>query len=199
MLRGRCRDCQAPISWRYPVGEGLTAVLFVAVALHDGRAWVLIPHLVFVSVMVLVSQVDLEARIIPNVVILPAALVGLPLMIALADGPWWEWPAAGIAAAGVLFVISELYYRVRHAEGMGQGDVKMALCMGIYLGVAVVPAFFIAFVSGAVTGVVVLALRKGDAKTAVPFGPFLAAGAIIALFAGQALIDAYLGLAFRNR
>ena len=118
VLRGRCRDCQAPISWRYPVGEGLTAVLFVAVALHDGRAWVLIPHLVFVSVMVLVSQVDLEARIIPNVVILPAALVGLPLMIALADGPWWEWPAAGIAAAGVLFVISELYYRVRHAEGL---------------------------------------------------------------------------------
>ncbi len=196
MLRGRCRDCRAPISWRYPVGEALTAVLFGAVAALDGLSWLLLPHLLFVSVMILVSQVDLEIKIIPDVVILPAALIGLPLMIVLGDGPWWEWPVAGLAAAGVLFLVGEVYYRLRHVEGMGLGDVKMALCMGIYLGVAVIPAFFIAFVGGAVIGVAVLASRRAHGQTALPFGPFLAAGAIIALFAGRTLIEAYLGLAF---
>ncbi len=199
VLRGRCRDCRAPISWRYPVGEALTALVFGAVAAVDGLTWLLVPHLIFVATMILVSQVDLEMRIIPDVVILPAALIGLPLMIAFGDGPWWEWPAAGVAAAAVLFLISEVYYRLRHVEGMGLGDVKMALCMGVYLGVAVVPALFIGFVSGAVVGVAVLGLRKADGKTAIPFGPFLAGGAIIALLVGQAIVDAYLGLAFPDR
>ena len=195
VLRGRCRDCGAPISWRYPAGEALTAALFVGVALMDGLSWLLVPHLLFVSALVLISQVDLEIRIIPDIVILPVAVVGLPLMIVLADGAWWQWPVAGLGAAAFLFLISEVYFRVRHLEGMGFGDVKLALCMGIYLGAAVVPALFIGFLSGAVIGVVVVATSKGDGKTAIPFGPFLAAGAVIALFAGNALIDAYLGLA----
>lgn len=199
LLRGRCRDCGTAISWRYPVGEGLTAVLFGAVAAFDGLSWLLVPHLIFVSVMILISQVDLETMIIPDVVILPAALIGLPLMIALGDGPWWEWPLAGLAAAGALWLIGEAYYRLRHVEGLGFGDVKLALCMGVYLGAAVVPAVFIGFISGALIGVAVIGVRKAGAKTAVPFGPFLAAGAVIALFAGQWLIDAYLGLAFPDR
>jgi leader peptidase (prepilin peptidase)/N-methyltransferase len=195
LLRGRCRDCGAPISWRYPAGEALTAVLFVGVVLMDGLSWLLIPHLFLVAALVLVSQVDLEIRIIPDIIILPVAAVGLPLMIVFADGAWWQWPAAGLGAAAFLFLISEVYYRVRHVEGMGFGDVKLALCMGIYLGAAVVPALFIGFLSGAVIGVVVVAASKGDGKTAIPFGPFLAAGAVVALFAGGAIIDAYLGLA----
>ncbi len=195
LLRGRCRDCGAPISWRYPAGEALTAALFVGVALMDGLSWLLVPHLLFVSALVLISQVDLEIRIIPDIVILPVAAVGLPLMIVLGDGAWWQWPVAGLGAAAFLFLISEVYFRVRHLEGMGFGDVKLALCMGIYLGAAVVPALFIGFLSGAVIGVVVVAASKGDGKTAIPFGPFLAAGAVVALFAGNALIDAYLGLA----
>lgn len=195
LLRGRCRDCGAPIHWRYPVGEALTSVVFVGVAFMDGLDWVLVPHLLFVSALILVSQVDLETRIIPDVVILPVAAAGIPLMILFGDGPWWEWIAAGAGAAGFLFLIGEVYYRVRHVEGMGFGDVKLALCMGVYLGAAVVPALFIGFLSGAVIGVVVVATQKGDGKTAIPFGPFLAAGAVVALFAGAPLIDAYLGLA----
>jgi leader peptidase (prepilin peptidase)/N-methyltransferase len=171
------------------------AVLFVGVVLMDGLDWILVPHLLFVSALMLVSQVDLEIRIIPDVVILPVAAAGIPLMILFGDGPWWEWLAAALGAAGFLFLISEVYYRVRHVEGMGFGDVKLALCMGVYLGAAVVPALFIGFLSGAVIGVIVVATQKGDGKTAIPFGPFLAAGAIVALFAGTPLIDAYLGLA----
>jgi leader peptidase (prepilin peptidase) / N-methyltransferase len=199
LLRGRCRDCGAPISWRYPVGEGVTAALFAAVAVMDGLSWLLLPHLLFVSALVVVSQVDLETKIIPDVVILPAAAVGLPLMIVLGSTPWWQWPLAGLAAAGSLFLISEVYYRLRHVEGMGFGDVKLALCMGVYLGSSVVPALFLGFLSGAIVGLVLVATRRGGAKTAIPFGPFLAAGAIVALFAGGALIHAYLGLALPGR
>jgi leader peptidase (prepilin peptidase)/N-methyltransferase len=194
-LRGRCRDCGAQISWRYPVGEAVAAALFAAVAAMDGLSWLLVPHLLFVSALILVSQVDLEIKIIPDIVILPAAAIGLPLMIVLGFAPWWQWPVAGLGAAGFLFLISEVYYRVRHVEGMGFGDVKLALCMGIYLGAAVVPALFIGFLSGAIIGVVIVAASKGDGKTAIPFGPFLAAGAVVALFAGTPLIDAYLRLA----
>jgi len=199
LLRGRCRDCGAPISWRYPLGEALTAALFAAVAVMDGLSWLLVPHLIFVSALVLVSQVDLEKKIIPDVVILPVAALGLPLMILLGPAPWWQWPVAGLGAAGFLFLISEVYFRIRHVEGMGFGDVKLALCMGVYLGPAVVPALFLGFLSGAVVGVILIGGRRGNAKTAIPFGPFLAAGAILALFFGGALIDAYLGLVFPNR
>ena len=94
--------------------------------------------------------------------------------------------------------IRDRYYRIRHVEGMGFGDVKLALCMGVYLGPAVVPALFLGFIGGAVVGVILIGGRRGDAKTAIPFGPFLAAGAILALFFGGALIDAYLGLVFRS-
>ncbi len=199
VLGGRCRDCGEAISWRYPVGEALTAALFAAVALMDGVSWLLLPHLLFVSALILVSQVDLEIRIIPDVVILPVAAIGVPLMIVLGPGPWWQWPAAALGAAGFLFLISEVYFRLRHVEGMGMGDVKLALCMGAYLGAAVIPALFTGFLSGAVVGVVLMASRRGDGKTAIPFGPFLAAGAVVALFFGQTLISAYLGLVLPNR
>ena len=199
VLRGRCRDCAAPISWRYPLGEAVTAALFAAVAVADGLSWLLVPHLIFVSALVLVSQVDLEKKIIPDIVILPVAALGLPLMILLGSAPWWQWPLAGLGAAGFLFLISEVYFRIRHVEGMGFGDVKLALCMGVYLGPAVVPALFLGFLSGAAVGVILIGGRRGDAKTAIPFGPFLAAGAILALFFGGALIDAYLGLVLPNR
>jgi leader peptidase (prepilin peptidase)/N-methyltransferase len=199
VLRGRCRDCGSPISWRYPAGEALTAGLFAAVVAVEGLTWLLVPELIFVSALLLVSQVDLEKRIIPDIVILPAAALGLPLMILLGPAPWWQWPVAGLGAAGFLFLISEVYYRIRHVEGMGMGDVKLALCMGVYLGPAVVPALFIGFLSGAVVGVILIGGRRGDAKTALPFGPFLAAGAILALFFGRALIDAYLGLVLPGR
>ena len=198
-LRGRCRDCRAPISARYPMGEAVTAVLFVAVVAYDGLSWVLIPHLLFVSVMVLVSEVDLEIQIIPDVIILPAAAVGLPLMIAFGSAHWWQYVVAGLGAAGFLWLVSEVYFRIRHVEGMGFGDVKMALCMGFYLGAAVIPALFIGFVAGAVVGSLGLVIQKKDKQTPIPFGPFLAAGAVAALFAGQAVIHWYLHLAMPNR
>ena len=197
LLRGHCRDCGAPIGWRYPLVEGLTAVLFAAVAALDGPSAVLFPHLLFVSTLVLVSEIDIAERIIPNVVVLPVAAVGLVAMtiISPGEGPRWEWLAAGLGAAGFLFAIAWVYERLRKVEAMGMGDVKLALCMGFFLGAAVVPALFIGFIAGALAGVLLIA-RGRSAQTAIPFGPFLAAGAVTALFWGQPLIDLYLRVTF---
>jgi leader peptidase (prepilin peptidase)/N-methyltransferase len=197
VLHGRCRACGAPISVRYPLVEGLTGILFAAVAAYDGPTAVLLPHLLFVAALILVSDIDMAERIIPDVVILPVAGIGAVTMTLLQPHglPWWTWLVSGVGAALFLLVVSLVYEKLRRQEGMGMGDVKLALCMGVYLGPAVVPALFIGFISGAVAGVALMS-RGRSAKTAIPFGPFLSAGAVVSLFVGQRLIDLYLRLMF---
>ena len=199
VLRGRCRACGTSISWRYPLVEALTGLLFAALAALDGPSALLGLQLLFVAALVLVSDIDVEHRIIPDVVILPTALIGVVGMTILnpGGGPRWEWLAAGLGAAGFLLAAGFVYERVRGAEGMGTGDVKLALCMGFYLGVAVVPALFIGFVVGAIVGIVLVA-RGESTKAAVPFGPFLAFGAVVSLFCGGELIHLYLRVALHQ-
>jgi leader peptidase (prepilin peptidase) / N-methyltransferase len=199
VLRGRCRACGTSISWRYPLVEALTGLLFAALAALDGPSALLALHLLFVAALVLVSDIDIEHRIIPDVVILPTALIGVVGMTLLnpGGGPRWQWLAAGLGAAGFLLAAGFVYERVRGVEGMGMGDVKLALCMGFFLGAAVVPALFIGFISGALAGIVLIVGGK-DAKTAVPFGPFLALGAVVSLFCGGELIHLYLHVALRS-
>jgi leader peptidase (prepilin peptidase) / N-methyltransferase len=194
MLRGRCRVCGAAIHWRYPAVEALTGALFACLAILDGPTALLLLHFVFVAALILVSDIDIQTRLIPDVIVLPVAIIGLAGMIALDPARWWVWPAASFGAAGFLLVIGVVYEWLRKVEGMGMGDVKLAFCMGAYLGVAVVPALFAGFLLGSVAGIVV-AFRGGSAKSAIPFGPFLATGAVAALFAGARLIDWYLSLA----
>ena len=199
LLRGRCRACGAAISWRYPAVEALTAGLFAAVAAARGPSPVLPLQLLFVAALVLVSDIDIAEQIIPDVVILPVALIGLVGMTVLDPGgaPRWVWLASGLGAGGLLLGAGLVYERLRGVQGMGMGDVKLALCMGFFLGTAVIPALFIGFVAGAVAGVALVA-RGRSTKTAIPFGPFLAAGAIAALFCGDALIHLYLHAALRG-
>jgi leader peptidase (prepilin peptidase)/N-methyltransferase len=192
LLRGRCRDCGQPISPRYPLVEALTAGLFALAAGVDGISWLLVPHLLFVAALILVAEIDIEVRLIPDVVILPVAAIGLVLMIVLEPADWLQWIVAGAGAALFLFTVALVYEKLRGVTGMGMGDVKMGLCMGFFLGAAVVPALFIGFVLGALIGVLLMIRVGGDGKMAIPFGPFLAAGAIVALFLGQPAIDLYL-------
>ena len=139
------------ISWRYPAVEALTAALFAAVAAATGPGALLPLQLLFVAALVLVSDIDIAERIIPDVVILPVGLIGVVGMTILAPGggPRWEWLASGLAAAGLLLTIGLLYEWLRGVQGMGMGDVKLALCMGFFLGTAVIPALFIGFIAGA--------------------------------------------------
>ena len=123
--------------------------------------------------------------------------IGLGGMIALHPHRWWVYVAAALGAAGFLLVVRFLYKVVRGVTGMGIGDVSISFLLGAYLGAAVVPAMFLGFLLGAVAGIVVMARQAGNMKTALPFGPFLAAGGIVMLFAGQPLIHAYLSLIAR--
>jgi leader peptidase (prepilin peptidase) / N-methyltransferase len=189
VLRGRCRRCDAPISARYPVVEAATAALYVAVVLtaHGARETVL--GLLLVTFLVPITLIDLDHRRIPNALTLPAALAAVAA-VALLDPAWLPEALLAGAAAGGFFLLAALAY----PRGMGMGDVKLAGVLGLYLGRAVAPGIFVALIAGVAIGAAIVA-RKGAAegrKTAVPFGPFLALGGLVAFFAGDALVDAYL-------
>ncbi len=190
-LRGRCRSCSEHISARYPLVEAGTAALFVAVvAVHHADTAALVLGLVLVAFLVPIALIDLDTRLIPNRLTLPAAVAAIVLGTALDPGGEVERLIAGAAAATVLGLPALI-----RPTGMGMGDAKLVGVMGLFLGAAVVPAFFVAFVAGTVIGIVII-MRKGMAqgrKTPVPFGPFLALGAIVGVLAGNELVSAYLG------
>jgi leader peptidase (prepilin peptidase)/N-methyltransferase len=192
-LRGRCRSCSAPISPRYPLVELTTAALAVAIVVTQHTARAIALDLALVAVLVPVALIDLEHRIIPNRITAPAAVlaVGIGLLTDPARVP--EQLIAGVAAGGFLLIFALAY-----PAGMGMGDVKLAGVMGLFLGRAVAVALLAGVLAGALAGMLVIA-RVGVArgrKTGVPFGPFLALGGLVGIFAGPAIIHWYLhGLA----
>lgn len=188
LLRGRCRACGEPISARYPLVELATALLFVTVVLVKGAdrdAWL---GLVLVTLLVPVALIDLDHRIIPNRIVVPGAIAAVAIVAATDSDALVQHLIAGAAAFLFLFLAVLAYPR-----GMGMGDVKLGGMLGLYLGSAVAPALLASFLSGSIVGGVIIA-RKGAAegrKTAVPFGPFLALGALLGLFVGPDIVDWY--------
>jgi leader peptidase (prepilin peptidase)/N-methyltransferase len=188
LLRGHCRDCSAHISARYPLVEAATALLCAgAVLAHSGAAAIAL-SVTLVLILVPAALIDLEHRIIPNRLTATGALLALGLGTALDPSGEPGRLIAGAAAGGFLLAAALAY-----PGGMGMGDVKLAGVMGLFLGAAVAPALLIALLSGVLLGAAIIA-RKGAAagrKTAVPFGPFLALGGILAIFLGQPIVDLY--------
>ncbi len=188
-LRGHCRSCGEPISPRYPLVEAATAALCVgAVLAHDSPVGIALGILT-VLLVVPSALIDLEHRVIPNLITAPAAVLAVVLGLALDPSGEPGRLLAGAAAGGFLLVAALAY-----PAGMGMGDVKLAAVLGLCLGAAVGPAILIALLSGVLLGAVIIA-RKGAAagrKTAIPFGPFLAVGALAAVFAGQQIVDLYI-------
>jgi leader peptidase (prepilin peptidase)/N-methyltransferase len=196
MLRGRCRHCGERISSRYPLTELAMAVLFTATVLilgtDDGGELAL--GLVFCALLVVVTLTDLERRVIPNAVLAVGAVVAVAIVAATDPGSLGTRAIAAVAAGGFLFLVAVLYPR-----GMGMGDVKLAAVMGLYLGREVAPALLIGFAAGALVGLALIARHGGAArKRAVPFGPFLAAGGVVALWFGSDLVDWYLSAFFNG-
>jgi leader peptidase (prepilin peptidase)/N-methyltransferase len=188
-LRGRCRSCSAPISVRYPLVEAMTGLLCAGVVLAKGPDEDALLGLALVLLLVPITLIDLDHRIIPNKLTLLGAVVA-PLLVALTAPDALLEHLIAAAAAGGFFLLAALAY----PRGMGMGDVKLAAVLGLFLGKAVGPAVFVALVAGTLVGGAVIS-RKGaqeGRKTAVPFGPFLALGAVVALFAGDAMVDWYL-------
>jgi leader peptidase (prepilin peptidase)/N-methyltransferase len=189
LLRGRCRRCGESIPIRYPLVEFANASLYLLAGLVLGLGPELYPALLFISTLIAVFFIDLEHYIIPNVIVLPVAAVGLVSMIAIEPGRWLELLLAGVISAAFFLLIAFV-----KPGGMGMGDVKLAGMMGFYLGTSILVALFIGFLTGALAGLALMAMGRKGRKSRVPFGPFLALGGIIALLAGSRLLDLYLGI-----
>ena len=195
LLRGRCRDCSAPISARYPAVELLTATLFAVMALRFGTDPVLPAFLYLTAVGIALAVIDLDHKRLPDALTLPSypvvtALLGLAALLG-SGGSWVRAVLGGVAMFAVYFALCFAY-----PAGMGFGDVKLSGVLGLctaWLGWgAWSVALFCGFLFGGVFGVALIALRRGGRKTAVPFGPFMLLGALVAVLAGQELASAYL-------
>ncbi len=199
-LRGRCRSCRARIPVRYPVIEAATALLFVAAGERfGGRLFTVAAACVFFACLLAVSAVDLDHMIIPDRVLFPSLMVVAALLAAgtaTAPGKPWhrmELAALGAVASFAAFAVVHLAY----PAGMGFGDVKLSMLIGLFLGyirLAVVPVgFFLAFAAATAVSLVIVATRRGGRKTRIPFGPFLSLGAFGAVMWGLPIARAWLG------
>jgi leader peptidase (prepilin peptidase)/N-methyltransferase len=186
VLRGRCAQCRQRISARYPLVEVGTSLLFVAVGARFGATPALAAYLYLAAVAVALALIDLDARRLPDAIVLPSYLVAAVLITsAAAARADWRPAGRGLAAMALL---SALYLALAllHPGGMGLGDVKLAGLLGLFLGwlgwSPVWVGTFAGFLLGGLAGAVLLATRRADRKTAIPFGPFMLAGAMLALF-----------------
>jgi len=187
-LRGRCRACGVHIPLRYPGVELATALLLFGCVLRFGLTWDALVAAFACAALVAISATDLEHRIVPNRIVVPAAAVVLAAQTALHPSP--EWALAALGASGFLLAAA-----IAYPAGMGMGDVKLALLMGAVLGRVVPVALLLGMLAALVPSGVLFVRHGGQArKMGIPLAPFLAAGTIVGLFAGHALLDAYLKL-----
>jgi leader peptidase (prepilin peptidase)/N-methyltransferase len=188
LLRGRCRACSARIPFRYPAVELAMGLLVAGCVLRFGISGRAAVGAFFCAALVAVTATDLEHRIIPNRIVVPAAAVVLAAQTAL--DPSVEWVVAGFAASAFL-----LAFALAYPAGMGMGDVKLALLMGAALGRSVTVGLMVGMLAALLPAVVLLVRHGSKArKMAIPFGPFLALGSVVALFAGEPILHAYTAL-----
>jgi leader peptidase (prepilin peptidase) / N-methyltransferase len=187
LLRGRCRNCGMRIAPRYPLVELATAIAFAAVVAVRGFDDDLILELPLVAALIALAAIDFDHRLLPNKIVYPLAAYGVIATLLVDQDDLVENLIAG--AAAFVFLLAAV---IAYPRGMGMGDVKLAGAMGLYLGLSVIPALLVAFLSGSLAGVAIIA-REGAAgrKKAVPFGVFLALGGIVGVLAGPELIDLY--------
>ena len=197
LLRGRCADCKAPISARYPLVEAGTAALFVAVAAKFGLSWELPAYLYLAAVAIALATIDLDVMRLPNAIVLPSYVVAAALLVpaaALRDD--FAAIGRGLVAAAALWVFYMSLALI--SKGMGGGDVKLAPLLGFYLGwlgwSAVAVGAFAAFLLGGMVGAALMALKLAGRKSRIPFGPYMLAGAFLAVFAATPIADWYLTL-----
>jgi leader peptidase (prepilin peptidase)/N-methyltransferase len=201
LLRGKCFDCMMPISARYPLVEAATGVLFAAVTwrlLVIDMPWALAAYLYLAAAGVALAMIDIDVKRLPDAIVLPSyAVVAVLLTVAaVGEHDWWALARAAIGAAALFAFYFALV--VAYPAGMGFGDVKLAGVLGALMGYlswsALIVATFGAFLLGSIVGVAMIATNRGGRKTAIPFGPFMIAFALITVFAGGWFADWYLRL-----
>jgi leader peptidase (prepilin peptidase)/N-methyltransferase len=193
LLRGRCRTCRVPIAIMYPLVELTTAVLFAGGYAIYGWTPLLAVRLLFACAMIVLFVIDLQHRILPNVITLPGIVLGLVFSVMLPAPGWLPATIGAVVGGGALFVIAEAYYRIRGVEGLGMGDVKMLAMIGAFLGWQLtLVTLMLASFSGSIIGVGLMAFGKRGMQAALPFGTFLAVGALVAAVYGDALLAWYI-------
>jgi leader peptidase (prepilin peptidase)/N-methyltransferase len=192
VLRGRCRTCGQPISWRYPLVELVTGAVFAGGLVVYGPTPLLVVRLAFACALIVLFAIDLQHQILPNVITLPGVVIGFVASLFLPPG--WLSSAIGIlAGGGSLLAIAEGYRRVRGQEGLGMGDVKMLAMIGAFLGwPLMILTLVLASFAGSFVGVLMIVSKRGGLQAALPFGTFLALGALVAAVAGGPILSWYL-------
>ena len=189
LLRGRCRNCKTRISLRYPLIEALTGLPFGLTAYEFTSFLTLVSALVLIAVLVALAAIDLEHRLLPNVIVGPAAVFGLALSVAGEPSRWWVYPVSVVGVAAGLFALALAY-----PGGIGMGDVKMGGMLGAFLGPYAALAVFLGALVGALVGGALMAVGKIRHQSPLPFGVFLALAGVFTLFLGQEVWDSYLRL-----
>ena len=192
VLRGRCRACRSPISLRYPFVELLTAAMFAAAWWYYGPGALLVSRLVFGCALIVLFAIDLEHQLLPNLITVPGIVAGLAFSFLTQPG-WFDSILGVVAGGGVLWAIAEGYYLVRHEDGLGMGDVKMLAMIGAFVGwkLTLITLMMASF-AGSFVGILLIVSRRGGMKYALPFGTFLALGAVLAATIGPGVLDWYL-------
>ena len=192
ILRGRCANCQAPISAQYPVVEVVTALVWLLIVWQTPIGWLLASRLVLGTALVALFMIDLEHQLLPNAITLPGIVVGFLFSLVAPPGPV-DSLIGIVVGGGVLYGIAAAYYLLRKEEGMGMGDVKMLAMVGAFLGWrAVLLTLVLSSFAGAVIGVAMMVSQRGSLRYALPFGTFLALGTLIAMLFGERMIAWYL-------
>jgi leader peptidase (prepilin peptidase)/N-methyltransferase len=193
-LRGRCRACGHPIGWRYPFVEILTGALFAFAVMHFGVTAYTLSILVFLSALIVITFIDLDHQIIPNAITLPGIPFGLMAGLLFEDPPFLDRAIGALAGAGFLYLVLLYGSAVYGQDAMGEGDLNLIAMAGAFLGwKGVVITILVGCLSGSAVGLTLIGLRRLHRRAHIPFGPFLALGAVVALFWGNALIGWYLG------
>lgn len=190
--KGRCRSCQSRISWRYPFAELLMGILFYLTAVVSLESGIhlarLLLNLVFVGVLLALAFIDIDTLRLPDVLTLPLLGIGLLGAFLIPGNPTgWESLLSALGAGGAFWIIALVF-----PKGMGLGDVKLIAAMGAFLGFPpIFLALFIGSFAGAVTGIFFILIGRKKLQQQIPFGPYLALGAIVTLFWGTQILDCY--------
>jgi leader peptidase (prepilin peptidase)/N-methyltransferase len=194
VLRGRCRHCGQPIALRYPLVELLTGFFALAAYLKFGLTWASLVYFMFIAALLVITFIDLDHRIIPDLISLP----GIPIFFAaswiIPQMTWFDSLVGIIVGGGSLLTVAWVYKLITHKDGMGGGDIKLLAMIGALVGwQGVLMTIFVASATGTLAGFLhMLQARQRNMKLAIPFGPFLATGALVYIFWGEQLIRWYL-------
>ena len=192
LLGGKCRYCKRAISVQYPLIEGITAISSLLLFLRYGPSWSYLFYFSFVAALIVITVIDLYHQIIPDVISIPGIGVGLLGALIIPHIPFFNSLIGILLGGGSLFVIATLYQWLFKREGMGGGDVKLLAMIGAFLGwEAVILTILFSSLIGSITGITLMVIKGKDFKYAIPFGPFLSLGAVIALFYKNEIIFWY--------